>query len=435
MKILIICTQFPPDTSIASKRPYMFAKYLSEFGHDVTVLCSGIVGGKRDKSYDASQNKFRVITYLKDVTETDDTNTQTLAHRKAALVPSAIRERVQKIYHTVCEPLNIRRRRKFIDYHYQNIRVALDSLKDEKFDVVFTTFSELSNIYAGAYAKNLFDCKWILDFRDRIVQLSHLSWLWNTMYKPVERKYINKADAVTAISEDLFYGTNYPSSKIHTIYNGYEPLQQLEEQIESSNKLSFCYTGMVYGQRALALEPLFRVLSSLVNSQQVDVKNLSFEYAGPSGEEVEKLAIKYGLQEIINQHGYLLSNDVVKLQLQSDVFVVLSWNHINERGILTGKFYDGIQVNKPILTLMYGETSNSELYRLNEAYHYGFCYEQANGSSQDEAFCSYLLDLYKQKINQGRIDYNLSEEFADKFKYENLTKELQALCVSLTEMK
>ena len=435
MKILIICTQFPPDTSIASKRPYMFAKYLSEFGHDVTVLCSGIVGRKKDKSYDVNQNKFRVITYLKDVTGTDNTNTQTLAHRNAGLVPAVIRDFVQKIYHTICEPLNIRKRRKFIDYHYQNIRVALDSMKDEKFDVVFTTFSELSNIYAGAYAKALFGCKWILDFRDRIVQLSHLSWLWNTMYKPVERKYIEKADAVTAISEDLFYGTNYPSSKIHTIYNGYEPLLQLEEQIESSNKLSFCYTGMVYGHRALALEPLFRVLTSLVNSKQVDVKNLSFEYAGPSGEEVDKLAIKYGLREIITQHGYLLTKDVVKLQQQSDVFVVLSWNHINERGILTGKFYDGIQVKKPILTLMYGETPYSELYRLNETYHYGFCYEQANGSLQDEEFSRYILDLYKQKVTQGRIEYNVSEAFAEKFKYENLTKELEALCFLLTKKK
>lgn len=438
MKILIICTHFPPDTNIAAKRPYMFAKYLSEFGHYVTVLCSGLASGKRDNTYNESMNKFRVITYLhlKETSQqTQKVAKTTFAHRKAGLVPVAIRDRVQKLYHVICEPLNIQRRRKFIDYHYQNIRVALDSMKDETFDVVFTTFSELSNIYAGAYAKEMFGCKWILDFRDRLVQLSHLSWLWNTMYKPVECKYIEKADAVTAISEDLFYGTKYLSSKIHTIYNGYEPLPHTSEILENSGKLSFCYTGMVYGQRALALDPLFRILASLVNCKQVDVKNLLFEYAGPSGEEVEKLAIKYSLHEIINQHGYLLTKDVVKLQQQSDVFVVLSWNHINERGILTGKFYDGIQVNKPILTLMCGETPNSELSRLNEAYHYGFCYEQANGSLQDEEFSRYILDLYKQKITQGRIEYNVSEAFAEKFKYENLTKELEAICFSLTEKK
>ena len=40
MNILVICSYFPPDLSIAAIRPYMFSKYLVEFGHNVTVLCS-----------------------------------------------------------------------------------------------------------------------------------------------------------------------------------------------------------------------------------------------------------------------------------------------------------------------------------------------------------------------------------------------------------
>ena len=46
MKILIIATYYPPDTAIAAVRPYMLAKYLTQRGHDVTVLRSGLLNMK-----------------------------------------------------------------------------------------------------------------------------------------------------------------------------------------------------------------------------------------------------------------------------------------------------------------------------------------------------------------------------------------------------
>ena len=43
MNVLIIATFFPPDTAIAAVRPYLFAKYLTKMGHQVTVLRSGLL--------------------------------------------------------------------------------------------------------------------------------------------------------------------------------------------------------------------------------------------------------------------------------------------------------------------------------------------------------------------------------------------------------
>ena len=41
MNILIITTIFPPDSAIASVRPYMFAKHLAAAGEKITVIRSG----------------------------------------------------------------------------------------------------------------------------------------------------------------------------------------------------------------------------------------------------------------------------------------------------------------------------------------------------------------------------------------------------------
>ena len=430
MKVLIICTQFPPDTSIAAKRPYMFAKYLAEYGHDVVVLCSGEITSKIDTSYNENDTRFRVITYLSEKQIIKPTTS--LAHRQARLIPSIIRETAKKVYHALYEPVYIYKRKRLADYHFQKIKIALENLKNEDFDVVFSTFSELSNVYAGSYAKALFGCKWILDFRDRIIQPKNLSWLWNALFRPVERKYVNIADAVTAVSQDLFWGTSYPKSKFFTIYNGYDPIE--EEQLfpqNKSKKLSFCYTGLVYGERSIALEFLFKTIHSLNDKGLIDVDNISFEYAGQSEDDLDYLALKYGLESMVNKHGYLLSEELKQLQLNSDVFLVLSWNHAKERGVLTGKFYDGVRVHKPILSIIAGEVSNCELFRLNNEYNYGFCFEQARDSQQEEEFESFVLNMYNQKISRGKVEYQINEELLEKFKYQNLAKELEQLCFSL----
>lgn len=38
MRILIVSTFFPPENSIASFRPYSWAKWWSRAGHEVTVV-------------------------------------------------------------------------------------------------------------------------------------------------------------------------------------------------------------------------------------------------------------------------------------------------------------------------------------------------------------------------------------------------------------
>ena len=64
LNILIICTYFPPDSTIAAVRPFMFAKYLTKAGHKVTVLRSGEFYSPPDNSYHLEEQSFRVITYL-----------------------------------------------------------------------------------------------------------------------------------------------------------------------------------------------------------------------------------------------------------------------------------------------------------------------------------------------------------------------------------
>ena len=63
MRILILTTYYPPDTAVAAVRPYMLAKYLTQSGHNVTVLRSGEFYNSASDFFDMTI-PVRVISYL-----------------------------------------------------------------------------------------------------------------------------------------------------------------------------------------------------------------------------------------------------------------------------------------------------------------------------------------------------------------------------------
>lgn len=432
MKILIICTYFPPDTAIAAKRPYMFAKYLSEFGHSVTVLRSGFIEKTPDKSFDENTCGFKIVTY-----SDFKTGKGVLNRKRLLFLPLPLYNFALKTYRFIVEPFKVYKAFKSKDDTFNLIKQAIDKLDNEQpFDVVFSTYSTLPNIPAGKYAREKFGCKWVLDFRDRIVQPDNKSWLWNFVFSNVEKKAIFDADKVTEISDDLFKAANYQTDKLVTLYNGYCSENSCVVTSSAKNDcLSFFYAGSIYGKRGKTIMVLFEVLSSLLNEGKIKLEHLKINFAGNEGAEVIKMASNYGMESIVVNHGYLQPANIFKLESESDVFLVLSENTMNYQGILTGKFYEGIQCRKPILSIVYGDTPNSELYRLNKTYHYGFCYESCRAKEMEDELKFFILTLYNSKINEGKIDFKLSKQVIEKFDYRNLTRELESLFVDLVSNK
>lgn len=178
MKILIITTCYPPDTAIAAVRPYMFAKYLKQYGHEVTVLRSGLLELSADRSFRGHEG-IRVITYMGENSPAerfergnDDFMQYAPPSGKSriAFVPEKIRKPLAKIYHTLVAPYD------FYNWMYkdytinriQPLKKAVDEMRGEHFDVVFSTYGAVENIFGGAYAAEVFGARWIQDFRDPI---------------------------------------------------------------------------------------------------------------------------------------------------------------------------------------------------------------------------------------------------------------------------
>ena len=425
MKVLIISRCFPPDTSIGGIRPFMFAKYLMRFGHEVTIINSGLIFAKEDKSYEDQLKGMRIYSVY-------DRNSTGKNASKGTTWKDKAPKFIIKVYLALREPAIILREKKQFNGLLKEFKSLIDNLASEHFDVVFSTYSPIADIYAGEYASKVFGCKWIMDFRDALVQPSSRSWLWNLCYSFTQRHAVNNCDVCTTVSDGVGYMVSIGTKRanIVTLYNGFDDERKIDKCIKTS-KLSFCYTGNIYGMRMAAMKRVLAAIRRLSQDGKIELDNISLNYAGPKPLELIKELSLYGLESILVDHGYLPVSECECLQRSSDVFMVLSWNTKKEQGILTGKFYEGVRAGIPMLVSVVGDTPHSELLKLNNEYHYGFCDEEAAGEESFNNLCAFIKKKYDEKISFGELKYEQDQRLTDKFKYENLTKELESLCFNL----
>ena len=441
MKILIITSWYPPDTAIAAVRPYMFAKYLSRLGHSVTVFRSGAISQSCDSFFEELP-EVRVISYLGEDSPAEKfsrgewKNDPNYGRSRIFFLPEEIRLEIAKLYHWVMQPLDFMRSKKRVNALLEQQKKALENLKEERFDVIFSTFGEAENIFAGQFAGKLFQCPVIQDFRDPVAVRTFQSGSHYRYWKKIQDGGVLNADACTAVSEDLLHeicsGLKVKNKMV--LYNGYEPVDSNFTQAVSSEALSFCYTGQLYGGLS-DFSPLLKAIQKLSQEGKISLDHIKIHYAGKDFELLHQKAAAMGVEKVLINHGYVGRTEAAKMQAESDFFVVLSWNTTNSKGILTGKFYEGIRAKKPIISIVSGDAPRSELYMINEKYHYGFCYEMIREKEQFQLFCDFLENAYHEKMQSGNITHIVSRLLAEDFRYDVLAKCLETLCFDLIDKK
>ncbi len=440
MKILIIATWYPPDTAIAAVRPYMFAKYLSRLGHSVTVFRSGAISQSCDAFFEELPG-VRVISYLGEDSPAEKfsrgewKDDPDRGRSRIFFIPEGLRVRLARVYHAAMKPLEFYRSKKRINALFEKQKKALEAMNGESFDVVFSTFGETENIFAGRYAAKMFRCPLIQDFRDFLADRTFQSKYQYRYWKKIQDEALQKADACTAVSEGLFQEmcSDLNVKKRMVLYNGYEPIDScFEKETVSSDILSFCYTGQLYGGLR-DFSPLLQAIKKLSEEGKISLDKIRIHYAGKDFEWLHQNAGAMGIEKILTNHGYVGRSEAAKLQAKSDFFVVLSWNTARSKGILTGKFYEGIRAKKPIIAIVSGDTPQSELNTINEKYNYGFCYEICREKEQFQNLCDFLEKAYKEKISSGAVEYNSNPLLSEDFRYDILAKKLEKLCLQLVK--
>ncbi len=443
MNILICSKLFFPQNAIGAVRVTNFAKYLREFGHNVTILTLNSRASSQKaevfnfdiqvERISQSKTASKLIARVKNVVETSN-----LPIEKHSLITDRKQKREFRIY-SIFKELRLQLYNLYLefDWYYQARKAIKMGIINKKQDIVISSFGPLSSYLVGRYIKKvkLADF-WISDLRDNM-QTEDYPKVINLLFSYFEKDMLRKADAISLVSKGQFNmlrkavgEKSFNNKSIDIITNGYEHEIFAENRPNQTHVLKFVYTGALYnGKRDMSL--LLKAIKELIDEGKMDSNKIQIHYAGKSSADLTKQAVHYGMQQIIEDHGYLSRSESLQLQQSGDVLLVLSWNTEAEQGILSGKFFEYLQSFKPIIAITSGNLPNSELSELVKELNVGIACEYVKGNQDLFLLKDYLISLYDHKINGNHLLFGPKIEKIELYHYNNIVRQLEKLCATL----
>lgn len=414
MKVLIVSYLFAPNNEIGAIRPTKIAKYLKDNDAIVDVISYGY---KENNTLEIPNSIRNHIMF----SQKDGVFFQTQRKQTSRKIKLPIW--IKKIYRFILDFKKAQKFKKFCVKTFCNSK--------EQYDCLLTSYGPISSILCGLEIKKICPkIKWICDFRDPIITEETPS-LFSWYLKKLQNKACQKADYITAVSQgylERICGEKYANKK-YIIYNGFDTQDLKKNCIMKTEKLRMTYAGSLYeGKRDLS--PLFQAINFLRSNNLVLDKNIEFHYAGSDFDFLKNQASKYNLENILMNHGRLSREDCLKMELNSDILILSTWNKKRETGVLPGKFFEYLLFDKPILSIVNGNLKNSEISNIIKNTNTGFSFETADGDRQFKEFVEFILKEYNKIINCEKNDFKPNKNVIENFTYQNITKHFYKLMVS-----
>ena len=366
MKILIISTFFPPQNSIASLRPYSWAKYWKRAGHDITVLTTNKVKTDVHLSYDCSN--FNIIALpvgipfakaRKDL-KLNTKKTQKQKQNIYSFVRLSVFGIIKKLYINFTEKTGCFHSCRYPDWHDGWAKAMIKYLNENSsllngVRFVISTGGPYSVHRVGFYIKkNYPNIKWIIDWRDLWSKNHNFRGLFVFRWyeRLLEMRFHSTADIITTVSDGLADELSImTTTPVHIIYNGYDPedYQNITAIAPQSNsQLTFVYTGYIYD--GYDIMPFLEAVSNLIKKHLISINDVSLIFAGSNADCIDKITM-LGLKGCYHYLGYLSRGEALKLQYNADVVLFFELKKSSMKGVLSGKLFEYLVVAKEIWSI------------------------------------------------------------------------------------
>jgi glycosyltransferase involved in cell wall biosynthesis len=414
LKILLISYYWPPAGGSGVQRWMYFAKYLKEFGCDITV----ITVDPKFASYSSLDDSL--IEQIKDI-EVHKTKTFELIRLYSFLKSGNAKKSIPQG--------NVGGKKKsFLDkfssyvranYFIPDARVgwnpyviskANELFKKKKFDTVITTGPPHSTHLVGLKLKEKYQFKWITDFRDPWTEV-----YYNDIFKrtkknqqkdeKLELNVLKNADLVLTIGPSMknLLAKKVDSSKIHYIFNGFD--ENLLKNIQRKNDANFVisYVG--------TLASNYPYKSFLDAVKKLKINNLELHFTG----KIDSVIIdEFQAIESINfvYHGVKTHQEAFNSMLNADVNVLLLPYQKDSQIMITGKVFEYLATGNPILCI--GSKESDAVKIINTESKISACFEKEEINS--------ISQFLFEKSNRENPEIKVNEEFTRKKLAKDLLK-------------
>ena len=413
-KVLIIAYYFPPLGMSGVQRTLKFAKYLSRFNWEPTVITTGDVGYFAHDYYllrEAEQANIHIVR-----TSGLHPNSVAGSYKKNKMPNEKLRKFLNRISQTIFIPDNK------IFWAKTAIKKARELLRREPFDALFVSVPPYSPFAEAVKLKKEFDLPLFVDYRDLWYGYQfafYPSTYHRYRHKTMEEAALKSSDRVIAINRKVKESLlqMYPFLKfndISIIPHGFDP-QDFEnlkpDKKEGRNKLILTYSGSFY--EGITPRYLLKAMEELWREEPDVASKITLEFVGHFRKENEKLVKKYRLEDSVVITNYLEHNEAVRKIVSADVLWLTLPKERMEK-VTPGKLQEYFGARKPIFATVPEGAAKQELEQYGAAFF---------APPDDVPAIKNSVKQIVKLFDENKLP-KPNEEFVEKFNAVNLTEQL-----------
>jgi hypothetical protein len=303
-RVLLVSYAFPPEPLPGALRPGYVARYLSEFGWDVTVLTRSMGEPPFPARVERAGSRHLVPQRAGNAGPAAGGNRlrSTLGYiRRTLLFPD---EKAAWILPAILTGARIMRRKPF--------------------DAILTTALPTSSHVVGACLSRMFKTPWVADYRDLWSGNPYMPWgpVKSALERWTELCILKQAALITTISPPLAKHLEaLHHREVRVIANAYDAAEWSAIPEMKPKGFDFVYTGTLYGGKRDP-ELLFRALADLRAEGDPLASAARIHFYGHNNEQAYAQAQRHGVERQVEIHGVVPRSDAMHAQRAAAVLLI-----------------------------------------------------------------------------------------------------------------
>jgi hypothetical protein len=222
-------------------------------------------------------------------------------------------------------------------------------LNTHEFDAIWATSDPLTPLALALEGSRSALVPWVADIRDCLNVQRFGSWYKRSFFRRQERRLCRKADHVITVSDGLAQAlTKITGTSVSVIPNGFDPSLLPQETPSPSPRFTIVYAGtLVVGRQDP--RPVFQALELCLNRGHIPRGEVEMLFLGSRPESVKQALAELSDRLPVRVLPRLPHRAALAFQSQASVLLLLA--HAAEQGIMTGKVFDYLAANRPILAV------------------------------------------------------------------------------------
>jgi len=430
-KALIITYYWPPSGGGGVQRWLRFVKYFKQFGIEPIVftpenpespaLDESLLLEVPEGTTIVKKNGWEPYTFYKKFTgkkKDDRINTGFLAEKGS-------NKNAEDISVWIRGNLFIPDARKFLIK--PSIKFLVSYLKEKPVDIIVSTGPPHSMHMIALGLKKKLNIPWLADFRDPWTNIDFYSKLkltkWaDRKHRRQERSVIDNADKLVTVSwswaEDF---KRLGAKNIDVITNGFDPDDYKSLTSSPSKYFEICHIGSMNKDRnPLSLWEALAEVAEKIDGFKEDLKIILL---GSTDHDVFSSLSNKQLIEKVEHIGYMPHKEVLQKAYNTSILILPLNDTPNVAGIIPGKIFEYIALNKPIICIGPKNGDSARIIR-----------ETKSGETVNFEDKDLMVDIIINHYNEFKKDKSIGLKTSNYNAYSRveLTKRMASLLISTT---